>query len=102
MLFRSLWSAPVDLLIFFQATPTKEYNGDLPEIAAAVKKWQTAPDVATLESAARDFQLAWAEKLPEIPILTTYNIWVHQKNVMGYTPLQTMLYPYYNDVWLAA
>ena len=97
-----LWSAPVDLLIFFQATPTKEYNGDLPEIAAAVTKWQTAPEVTTLESASRDFQLAWAEKLPEIPILTTFNVWVHQKNVMGYTPLQTMLYPYYNDVWLAA
>lgn len=100
--FEWLWSSPVDLLIFFQAFPSTAFNGDLPEIAAAVKKWQTAPDVGTLEAAAREMQLAWAEKLPEIPILTRNDTWVAQKNVMGYTPLQTMLYPFYNDVWIAA
>jgi peptide/nickel transport system substrate-binding protein len=100
--FEWLWSSPIDLLIFFQAFPSKEWNGSLPDIAAAVEKWQTAPDVATLEQAARDIQLAWAEQLPEIPILTRNNVWVHQKNVMGYSPLQTMLYPFYNDVWIAA
>jgi peptide/nickel transport system substrate-binding protein len=99
--FEWLWSSPVDLLIFFQAFPTTAWNGDLPGIAAAVKKWQEAPDDATLEAAAREFQLVWAEQLPEIPILTTNNVWVHHKNVMGYSPLQTMLYPFYNDVWLA-
>ena len=55
-----------------------------------------------LEEAAREMQLAWAELLPEIPILTTNNVWVHQSNVMNYAPLQTMLYPFYNDVWIAA
>ena len=99
--FEWLWSSPLDLLIFFQAFPRTSWNGDLPEIAAAVKKWQEAPDEATLEEAAREMQLAWAELLPEIPILTTNNVWVHNKNVMGYSPLQTMLYPFYNDVWLA-
>ena len=58
-------------------------------------------DEPTLEEASREMQLAWAELLPEIPVVTTNNIWVHQNNVMGYTPLQTMLYPLYNDVWLA-
>ena len=100
--FEWLWSSPVDLLIFFQAFPTTAWNGDLPEIAAAVKKWQEAPDDATLEEAAREFQLAWAEQLPEIPILTRNDVWVHQNNVMGYTPSQTMLYPFYNDVWIAS
>lgn len=98
--FEWLWSSPVDLLIFFQAFPRKSWNGDLPEIATAVKKWQTAPDIETLEEAARDFQLAWAEKLPEIPILTTNNIWVHHKRLKGFQPLETMLYPFYNDVFL--
>jgi peptide/nickel transport system substrate-binding protein len=100
--FEWLWSSPVDLLIFFQAFPSTAFNGDLPDIAAAVKKWQTAPDEATLEAAARDFQLAWAEQLPEIPILTRNDTWVHQSSVMGYTPLETMLYPFYNDVYIAS
>jgi len=100
--FEWLWSSPVDLLIYFQAFPSTAWNGDIPEIAAAVKKWQTAPDVATLEAAARDFQLAWAEKLPEIPILTRNDTWVAEKKVMGYAPLQTMLYPFYNDVWISS
>lgn len=100
--FEWLWSSPVDVLIFLQAFPSKEWNGDLPEIAAAVTKWQTGADVDTLEEAAREMQLAWAEKLPEIPILTRNNVWVHRNTVMGYTPLESMLYPFYNDVWLAA
>jgi peptide/nickel transport system substrate-binding protein len=100
--FEWLWSSPVDLLIFFQAFPSTAFNGDLPDIAAAATKWQTAPDEATLEEAAREFQLAWAEQLPEIPILTRNDTWVHQTTVMGYTPLETMLYPFYNDVYIAA
>jgi peptide/nickel transport system substrate-binding protein len=95
-----LWSSPVDLLIYFQAFPSTAWNGDLPDVATAIKKWQTAPDEATLEQAARDLQLVWAEQLPEIPILTRNNVWVHQKTVMGYTPLQSMLYPFYNDVYI--
>jgi ABC-type transport system substrate-binding protein len=100
--FEWLWSSPVDLLIFFQAFPSTAWNGDLPDIAAAVTAWQTAPDIETLEAAARSFQLAWAEQLPEIPILTRNDVWVASKNVMSYAPFQSMLYPLYNDVWLAA
>ena len=51
---------------------------------------------------AKQFQLAWAEKLPKIPLADGNNIWVAQKSVMGYTPLQSKLYPLYNDVWLDA
>jgi peptide/nickel transport system substrate-binding protein len=98
--FEWLWSSPVDLLIYFHAFPTDAYNGSIPSIKAAVDKWQSAPDNATLEAAARDFQLAWAENLPKISLLTTNNVWVAQKTVMNYTPLQSMLYPLYNDVWL--
>jgi peptide/nickel transport system substrate-binding protein len=101
--FEWLWSSPLDLLIFFQAFPSTAWNGDLPDIAAAVKKWQEAPDEATLEQAAREMQLAWAEQLPEIPILTRNDVWVHQANIMGYTPLESaMLYPFYNDVYIAS
>lgn len=98
--FEWLWASPVDLLIFFQAFPSTAWNGDLPDIAAAVAAWQEAPDEAALEEAARSMQLAWAEQLPEIPILTRNDVWVAHRNVMGYSPLQTMLYPFYNDVWI--
>jgi peptide/nickel transport system substrate-binding protein len=100
--FEWLWSSPVDLLVFFYAYPSNDYNGALPEIKTAVDAWQKAPDDAALEAAARQFQLAWAEKLPKVSLLTTHNIWVAQKQVMGYTPLQSMLYPLYNDVWMNA
>ena len=40
--FEWLWSSPIDLLIFFQAFPSSAFNGDLPDIAAAVDDWQTA------------------------------------------------------------
>lgn len=100
--FEWLWSSPVDLLIFFQAFPSVKWNAALPEIAAAVKAWQTAPDLATLEAAARAMQLAWAEKLPQIPILTRNDTWVAQTKVKNYTPVQSMLYPFYNDVWIEA
>jgi peptide/nickel transport system substrate-binding protein len=98
--FEWLWSSPVDLLIFFHAYPSDAYNGSIPEIKAAVEAWQTAATDADLEAAAKQFQLAWAEKLPKISLLTTNNIWVAQKSVMGYTPLESNLYPLYNDVWL--
>lgn len=100
--FEWLWSSPVDLLVFFHASPSDEYNGAIPEIKAAVKAWQTAKDFDGMAAAASQFQLAWAEKLPKISLLTTNNVWVAQKNVMGYTPLQSMLYPLYNDVWIDA
>ncbi|MFN0152964.1 MAG: ABC transporter substrate-binding protein [Gaiella sp.] len=97
--FEWLWSSPVDVLVFFQAFPSAAFTGD--HVAAAVKKWQTAGDEATLEEGAREMQLAWAEQLPKIPILTRNDTWVHKNEVKGYTPLQSMLYPLYNDVWLA-
>ena len=100
--FEWLWSSPVDLLIFFHAYPSDAYNGSLPEIKAAVEAWQTAATDADLEAAAKQFQLAWAEQLPKISLLTTNNIWVAQNSVMGYTPLESNLYPLYNDVWLDA
>ncbi len=100
--FEWLWSSPVDLLVFFHAYPSDAYNGAIPEIKAAVKAWQSAKDFDEMAAAAKQFQLAWAEKLPKISLLTTDNVWVADKKVMGYTPLQSMLYPLYNDVWIDA
>jgi hypothetical protein len=37
-----------------------------------------------------------------VPILTRNDVYAFHKKVMGYQPLQSMLYPLYNDVWINA
>jgi ABC-type transport system substrate-binding protein len=95
-----LWSSPVDVLVIFNIIPTPAYNGNLPDLKAAFTQWQTASSNAKLKSAAMKSQLIWAQKLPKIPIVTRNDIWVHNKKVHGWSPSQTMLYPFYNDVWV--
>jgi peptide/nickel transport system substrate-binding protein len=95
-----LWSAPVDVLVIFNVIPTPAYNGQLPDLTAAFKQWQTSKTNAQLKAAAYKAQFIWAQKLPKIPIVTRNDIWVYNKKVHGWRPTQTMLYPQYNDVWL--
>lgn len=95
-----LWSSPVDVLVIFNIIPSPAYNGNLPDLKAAFTKWQTAKTTAQLKAAAMQAQLIWAQKLPKIPIVTRNDIWVHNKKVHGWSPSQTMLYPFYNDVWV--
>lgn len=97
-----LWASPVDLLVYFHAVPSDASNGAIPAVKSACAAWLSAANHAELAAAASKLQLAWAEYLPKISILTTYNVWVTQKKVMGYSPLETMLYPFYNDVWINA
>lgn len=95
-----LWSSPIDVLVIFNVIPTPAYNGKLPDLAEAFNQWQTAANDKQLEAAAKKAQLIWAQKLPKIPIVTRNDIWVHNKKVHGWKPMQTMLYPFYNDVWV--
>lgn len=95
-----LWSSPIDLLVYFHVVPSDEYNGAIPAVKQACAAWQSAASVDEMATAASQLQLAWAQYLPKIPILTTYNTWVAQDSVIGYNPIQSMLYPLYNDVWL--
>jgi peptide/nickel transport system substrate-binding protein len=95
-----LWSSPVDVLVIFNTIPSRPYNGNLPDLNAAFKEWQTSKSEAQLKQAAYKAQLIWAQKLPKIPIVTRNDIWVYNKKVHGWRPTQTMLYPLYNDVWL--
>jgi peptide/nickel transport system substrate-binding protein len=95
-----LWSSPVDVLVIFNIIPSPAYNGNLPDLKAAFTKWQTARTTAQLKAAAMQTQLIWAQKLPKIPIVTRNDIWVHNKKVHGWSPSQSMLYPFYNDVWV--
>jgi len=80
--------------------PSAAASGNIATINTACTAWQQAGNINQLARAASALQLSWARNVPKIPILTTHNTWVAQKKVMGYTPLQTMLYPLYNDVWI--
>ena len=103
-MFKWLWSSPADLLIFFEAFPTAEYNGSglNADLQQSIEDWQSAATDEDLESAARRMQIAWAEHLPHIPTVTPISTWVHDKTVRGWRPSQSMLYPFYSDVWLEA
>ncbi len=97
-----LWSAQLDVLIFFFTSPSLDFTGGDKDIADAFAAYQSAANNTELEAAARKVQLLWAERLPTIPIVTANNIWAFNKKVHGWTPNQAMLYPLYNDVWKEA
>jgi len=97
-----LWSAQVDVLVFFLNIPTLDATGNDPDLVATFKAYQSAKNNTELEAAARKAQLLWAERLPTIPIVTVDYIWAFNKKVHGWTPNQAMLYPLYNDVWKEA
>jgi peptide/nickel transport system substrate-binding protein len=102
--FKWLWSSVIDLIVFFEAFPTAEYNqhGVSADLQRAIEDWQGAGTDAELEDAARRVQLSFAEFLPWLAIVTPNNVWVNNKKVHGWQPSQTMLYPFYNDVWMDA
>ena len=102
--FNWLWMSPPNLLQVitgssFRPAPNWE-QADVPEVDAAIDKWQFATSEADAEAAAREMQLVIAEKLPTLTIWIPTVVWAHSKKVHGWLPTDTNLYPYYNDVWL--
>jgi peptide/nickel transport system substrate-binding protein len=98
--FKWLWSSPIDVAEIF-GTAFQPTNDATNQSKAAYTKWQTAATVADLQQAAYDYQALYAQQLQLIPIYTPNTVWVHRKNVVGWSPNQVNLYPFYNDVWLA-
>jgi ABC-type transport system substrate-binding protein len=102
--FQWLWMSPPNLVQVitdssFIPAPNWE-KAKVPEVDAAIAKWQCATSEADAQAAAREIQLVVAEKVPTLTIWTPNVVWVHNKKVHGWTPTDTNLYPYYNDVWL--
>jgi peptide/nickel transport system substrate-binding protein len=98
--FKWLWSGVVDVsalfVQFYQPT-------DAPGATTTLDAYQPWVDAATedeLKTAAEDYQVVFAEQLPLIPIVTPNTVWASNKKVVGWTPNQANLYPFYNDVWL--
>lgn len=105
-MFKQLWSNLFDASMLFADSRFKApacCNAsftEIPELDEAFLEWQNAANEDELRAAASKAQLIAAEQLPFIPILTPLSIWVHHNRVHGWMPLESTLYPYYNDVWL--
>jgi peptide/nickel transport system substrate-binding protein len=102
--FQWLWMSPPNLLQVitdsrFRPAPNWE-KANVPAVDAAIDKWQFATSEAEAEAAAREIQLVIAENLPTLTIFTPNVIWAHSAKVHGWTPTDSNLYPYYNDVWM--
>ena len=99
--FKWLWSSPIDVVqIFGTAQSPADYvtTKKLDELYAT---FQTAGSPAELATAAKAYSVYFAENVPYIPIYTPNTVWVNHKRVVGWSPNQVNLYPFYNDVWLA-
>jgi len=98
--FKWLWSGVVDVsalfVQFYQPTDAEGSEVTL----AAYQPWVEASTEEELQAAAESYQVVFAEQLPLIPIVTPNTVWASNKKVVGWTPNQANLYPFYNDVWL--
>lgn len=105
-LFFWLWPIPIDVLTLFggsQFIPVPNFSHAVePRIDDAIASWQTAADEDQAQAAASEFQLAWAEQLPFLPIMNQNATFVHNNRVHGWQPFVWNLYPYYNDTWIEA
>lgn len=107
-MFKQLWSNLFDASLlfadsrFFAPACCNASFSKVPELDAAFQRWQTAGNEDELRAAASQAQLIAAEQLPFVPVVTPLNVWAHHKRVHGWAPLSSTLYPYYNDVWIAA
>lgn len=103
-LFFWLWPIPIDVLTLFggsQFIPVPNFSHAVePTVDAAIEAWQNAATEDAAGAAASDFQLAWAEQLPFLPIMNQNATFVHHNRVHGWQPFVWHLYPYYNDTWL--
>lgn len=98
--FKWLWSSPMDVVEIF-GTAWQPENETTARSHELYSDWQVAPDVDALRAAAEAYQAYHAENLLVIPIFTPNTVWVNRTNVVGWSPNQVNLYPFYNDVWLA-
>lgn len=105
-MFKNLWTNMFDASLLFAsskyAVPAccNASFARVPDLDRAFDEWQRAATVAQLRRAAKRAQLIFSRELPFIPIITPLVAWVHSRKVHGWSPLESNLYPFYNDVWL--
>ena len=105
-MFFWLWPIPLDVLILFggsQFIPVPNFSHAVePRVDAAIEAWLESATEAEAQAASSEFQLAWAEQLPFMPIMNQNATFVQSNKVHGWQPFVWNLYPYYNDTWIEA
>lgn len=105
-LFFWLWPIPIDVLTLFGSSgtiPVPNFSHAVePRVDDAIAAWQTAATEEEGQAAQSQFQIAWAELLPFMPIMNQNATFVHNNRVHGWQPFVWNLYPYYNDTWIEA
>ena len=106
-MYENLWHDMIDGTVFwahgqFIGGCCNGSSADIPEVNEGYDEWQRAATLDERDAASRKIQLAAAEQIPFLPIVTRANIWVHHTRVHGYDPLEPNLYPFYQDTWLEA
>ena len=105
-LFFWLWPIPLDVLTIFASSgtiPVPNFSHAIePRIDDAIAAWQSSATDEEAQAASSDFQLAWAEELPYLPLMNQNATFVHHNRVRGWQPFVWNLYPYYNDTWIEA
>ncbi len=97
-----LWQDPMDALIGFTSTETAPFpnwaNASSERLDDAFSQWIRATDEVQLQAAATAAQKAFVDDLPYIPILTPDDVWIWQKNAVGFNPFARTLYPSYHSL----
>jgi ABC-type transport system substrate-binding protein len=107
-MFFNLWTTVLDASLLFSHSGSSYFAPaccnwsfiNVPDLDKALDAWVNAPDTASLEAASKQAQRVAAEQAAWISLVTPKNVWVHSQKVHGWVPLQSNLYPFYNDVWL--
>ncbi|HWE63267.1 MAG TPA: ABC transporter substrate-binding protein, partial [Chloroflexota bacterium] len=99
-----LWPDGMDASILFTAgwnypDPNWQHSR-VPELDAAFGDWLRAQSEPQLQEAATRSQLAVADQLPYIPLVTPNDVWVLSRKLHGWRPPPENLYPFYQDTWL--
>jgi peptide/nickel transport system substrate-binding protein len=99
--FKWLWSSPIDVVQIFGTAYSPAKYETTTKLNDLYTTFQTVGSPDELAAAAKAYSVYFAENLPYVPIYTPNTIWVNHKKVVGWSPNQVNLYPFYNDVWLA-
>jgi peptide/nickel transport system substrate-binding protein len=100
--FKWLWSSPIDVVQIFGTAYNPPGDPTTERLNQLYTAYQTAGTPDDLATTAKAYSVYFAENVPYLPLYTPNTVWVNHKKVVGWSPNQVNLYPFYNDVWMAS
>jgi ABC-type transport system substrate-binding protein len=98
-----LWPDAIDAVIGFASSrcdgfPNYQHSA-IPALDESFRMWLRATDDELHACASRVQHIA-ADELPYVPLVTPNDVWVTTKQLHGFHPHPSDLYPRYNEMWL--